>query len=49
MLLQNWAYSRVPLYIQRLLDEIIGRNLDQRSMEKLLANGTTYISSPTLS
>ena len=27
MLLQNWAYSRVPLYIQRLLDEIIGRNL----------------------
>ncbi len=27
MLLQNWAYSRVPLYIQRLLDEIVGSNL----------------------
>jgi ATP-binding cassette subfamily B multidrug efflux pump len=26
MLVQNWAYSRVPLFIQRLLDEIVGTN-----------------------
>lgn len=26
MLAQNWAFSRVPVWIQRLLDEIVGAN-----------------------
>ena len=26
MILQNYGYSRVPLYIQKILDEIIGAN-----------------------
>ena len=36
MLVQNWAYSRVPLFIQRLLDEIVGANQSRLVLRHVL-------------